>query len=352
MIGWLILAAVLALCAVLCIRAARFKPEAGAGAAPTPVAVDTVYGTASPTPATFTVSGANLTGAILVTAPPGFEISQTAGGASGYAATQSIGAAGTVGPTTVYVRLTATSPADSYAGSVVCSSAGAASVSVPVSTSTVRTKPLIITAQDRTKVFGATLALGSSAFTPNGLVPGESIGSVTLAASGGTAAGDAVGSYEITASSATGGTFAASNYDISYQPGVLTVTGQDFASWMTGKYSGQDALPGADPEADGIGNLVEFFMGLDPAINDAPGATSISLAIDQLSLTYRKSKSTTGISGTVKWKNDLSSATAWSSAGVTDVLVSDEGTYEIRRASVTVGSGEDRKFLRLEVTTP
>ena len=41
MIGWLILAAVLALCAVLCIRTARFKPEAGAGAAPTPVAVDT-----------------------------------------------------------------------------------------------------------------------------------------------------------------------------------------------------------------------------------------------------------------------------------------------------------------------
>ena len=41
MIGWLILAAVLALCAGLCIRAARFKPEAGAGAAPTPVAVDT-----------------------------------------------------------------------------------------------------------------------------------------------------------------------------------------------------------------------------------------------------------------------------------------------------------------------
>ena len=34
MIGWLILAAVLALCAVLCIRAARFKPEAGAGVAP------------------------------------------------------------------------------------------------------------------------------------------------------------------------------------------------------------------------------------------------------------------------------------------------------------------------------
>jgi len=39
-------------------------------------------------------------------------------------------------------------------------------------------------------------------------------------------------------------------------------------------------------------------------------------------------------------------------AGVTDVLVSDEEAYELRRASVTVGSGEDKKFLRLAVTTP
>ena len=40
MIGWIILAAVLALFAVLCIRAALFKPAAGPGEAPTPVSVD------------------------------------------------------------------------------------------------------------------------------------------------------------------------------------------------------------------------------------------------------------------------------------------------------------------------
>jgi hypothetical protein len=315
-------------------------------------AVDTTYGTASPTPATFSVSGASMTAGILVTAPPGFEVSQTAGGATGYAATQTVGAAGTISPTPVFVRLAASAPADSYAGNVVCSSTGAASVNVPVATSTVRAKTLIIAAQDRTKAFGSTLTLGSSAFTPTGLVPGETVGSVTLSASGGTAAYDALGTYDITASNASSGTFTASNYDISYQPGVLTVTGQDYSSWIGGKYTGLDALSGADPEGDGISNLVEFFMGLDPAASDAAGTTGISLSVDQLSFTYRKSKSATGTTGTVKWKNDLASATAWSSAGVNDVLVSDEGAYEIRRASVTVGSGEVSKFLHLEVTAP
>ena len=314
--------------------------------------VDTTYGTASPTPSPFTLSGANMSAGILVTAPPGFEVSQTAGGATGYAATQTVGAASTISPTPVFVRLAASAPADSYAGNVVCSSTGAASVNVPVATSTVRAKTLVIAAQDRTKAFGSTLTLGNSAFTPTGLVPGETVGSVTLSASGGTAAYDALGTYDITASSAGGGTFTASNYDISYQPGVLTVTGQDYSSWIGGKYTGLDALSGADPEGDGISNLVEFFMGLDPGASDAAGTTGISLSVDQLSFTYRKSKSATGTTGTVKWKNDLASATAWSSAGVSDVLVSDEGAYEIRRASVTVGSGEASKFLHLEVTVP
>ncbi len=329
-------------------------------AAPSPVItangtltnVDTIYGTASPTPATFTVSGANMTAGILVTAPPGFEVSQTAGGASGYATTQTVGAAGTISPTTIYLRFAANTAADSYAGNVICSSTGAVSVTLPVATSTVQAKTLIVTAQDRSKPFGSTLTLGSSAFTPTGLVPGETIGSVTFAASGGTAANDPLGTYELTASNAAGGTFTASNYDISYQPGVLTVTGQDFSAWIVGKYSGQAALSGADPEGDGISNLAEFFMGLDPAINDAAGTTNITLSVDQLSFTYRRSKSVTGATGTVKWKNVLSSATAWSAAGVTDVLVSDQGAYEIRKATVTMGAGEATKFLRLEITTP
>ncbi|MEI6607473.1 MAG: Ig-like domain-containing protein, partial [Verrucomicrobiota bacterium] len=67
-------------------------------------ALSTTYGTASAT-TSFTVSGANMTAGIAVTPPAGFEVSQTAGGGSGYAGSGTaitVGAAGTIASTTVY----------------------------------------------------------------------------------------------------------------------------------------------------------------------------------------------------------------------------------------------------------
>src|SRR5205823_11910018 len=71
-----------------------------------------------------------------------------------------------------------------------------------------------------TKCYGA----GSSAFSSVGLQNSETVGSVTITASGGTAATAPVGSYDLTPSAATGGTFTASNYDIHYAKGTLTVS--------------------------------------------------------------------------------------------------------------------------------
>lgn len=85
---------------------------------------------------------------------------------------------------------------------------------------------LTITADNDTKVYGATKSYGAlaTAFTSTGLVSGETIGSVTLTAAGGTAATDRTGGYDLTPSAATGGTFTAANYAISYVQGTLTVT--------------------------------------------------------------------------------------------------------------------------------
>ena len=316
--------------------------------------VTTTYGTPSASPASFTLSGTNISAGILVTPPAGFEISHTPGGATGYAVSQTVGTTGAVGATSVYLRLAATAGVGTYSGNVVCTSSGATTVNVPTTSSDVLAKSLSITANDQTKAFGTVLSLGpgQAAFTPVGLANNETISSVTLSSNGGLAAYDRLGAYQISPSSATGGTFNPSNYNIIYLSGTLTVTGHDYASWIGGKLSGPNALPGADPDGDGLSNLAEFFMGLDPAANDSSGATGITLAVDQLSYTYRKNKSATGITGAVKWKNNLLSATSWSSAGVTDVLVSDQGSYEIRRASVTLGAGETTKFLRLEITVP
>jgi hypothetical protein len=86
--------------------------------------------------------------------------------------------------------------------------------------------PLTITAGNATKAYGQTVTCGSGStqFTAGGLQNGESVGTVTLAASGGTAANAAVGSYTLTPSVATGGTFNPANYTIAYAPGTLTVT--------------------------------------------------------------------------------------------------------------------------------
>jgi gliding motility-associated-like protein len=98
-------------------------------------ALTTTVGAASAT-TSFTVSGFNLPLAGILVAPPaGFEVSASA--TTGFGATITVGAAGTVAPTTVYVRLAAATAVGSYSGNIVLSSAGAANVTIATATSTV-----------------------------------------------------------------------------------------------------------------------------------------------------------------------------------------------------------------------
>ncbi len=316
------------------------------------VAVDTVYGTASPMPASLSVSGSDLAAGILVTATAGFEVSQTAGGASGYAGTQTLAAAsGAVAATTVYLRLAADTGVGSYVGNVVCTSTGAAGVSVPVAPSAVALRSLLITAQDRTKAFGTVFSAGNTAFTSSGLVSGQTIGSVTLTAVGGAALYDPAGAYAIVPANAAGGTFLAANYSISYAPGTLNVTAPGFAEWAAGL---ADATATADPDGDGVVNLLEYYYGLDPAAAGAfsPVLQSMSAGAE-LTFDYRRSKAAVGVSGTVEATTGLSGNATWSAADVTsDTVITDFGSYETRRATVTVNLGETRKFVRLRVSQP
>ncbi len=308
--------------------------------------LNATYGSPSLTATSFTVSGANLTQGILVDPPDGFEVSLAEDGASGFAATQTISGTGTVAPTTVFIRVAAGSPAGSYSGNIVCTS-GAASSTLAMPEAEVRRKGLNITANDQNKPFGQTLLLGSgqTAFTAVGLVGSEVVGSVTLAADGGTGANDALGTYVITPSAAIGGTFAPANYDINYLPGVLTVIGQSFGDWGAGL---SDASPGADPDGNGLANLAEYFFGMQPG-GDAAGAMVIGApTATSFHMDYRRSKSLNGVTGGVAWRNDLTSG-EWSTEGVIDTFVSDHGAYQMRRATVPLQPSEARKFLLLEV---
>ena len=300
-------------------------------------ALAATYGQASSLPGSLTVAGGNISGGILVTAPSGFEVSQTPGGASGYASNQLIAGSGTIAPVTIYVRLAAGFPAGSYEGELIFTSAGAAQVSAAIPASAIDPAALSIAASDQLKPFGQILALGpgQTAFSASGLVGAETIGSVTLEATGGTGMYDLSGIYEIIPSAATGGSFISSNYNITYVPGTLTVDG--------------DSAPQADPDLDGLSNLFEEFMGLNPIVFDSDGAVSVGVLGGELFMDYRKSKTPGATTGAVRRKMDLQSDVPWSSLDVVDSFLSDQGAYEMRRATVPVLPDDDWKFLRLVV---
>jgi autotransporter-associated beta strand protein len=92
-------------------------------------------------------------------------------------------------------------------------------------TLTVNPATLSITASADSKPYGQTktYGAGSTAFTSSGLQNGETIGSVTITASGGAAATAPVASYTLTPSAAAGGTFTAGNYTITYNSSTLMV---------------------------------------------------------------------------------------------------------------------------------
>jgi len=130
-------------------------------------------GTASP-PVTFSVAGTNLTAGILVTAPQYFEVSLTSGGT--YSNPITVGAAGTIAATTVYVRLTASAPINTYnSQNIVLTSAAATTANVTTaatgnSVTAVSTTPTITggaISGALTTTFGT--ASSSASFTVSGV---------------------------------------------------------------------------------------------------------------------------------------------------------------------------------------
>ena len=106
-------------------------------------AVDTTYGTPSTAPSSFSVSGIFLTGDLTITPPAGFEVSSSIG--SGYSTTLTLPASGTLGATSVYVRLAATTAFGTYSGNITISGGGATSQTVATASSSVAKKALTIT---------------------------------------------------------------------------------------------------------------------------------------------------------------------------------------------------------------
>ena len=151
-------------------------------------ALNTIYGTPS-SYTTFLVGGTNLTDNIVITAPTGFEISKTSGGATGYAAAQTlIPNSGLVSSTTIYVRLSGSAYGTFSGNVIVVSSNDVLTVNVPTVSSSVAKLGLTITGINAlNKVCdGYTNSYISGIATLNGVLASDS-GNVTLVTSAATA---------------------------------------------------------------------------------------------------------------------------------------------------------------------
>jgi len=137
----------------------------------------------------------------------------------------------------------------------------------------------------------------------------------------------------------------------SFQLSVTASSTTNFSDWVATfpSLTGNNSAPTADPDTDGLPNLLEYFMGLNATATDYTPQRAVVIGSD-LTLDYRRSKALVGTSGQVEWTSTLTTNATWSTANVTDSLLIDQGAYESRRATVPVLPGESKKFLRLRVS--
>lgn len=106
--------------------------------------------------------------------------------------------------------------------------------------------------------------------------------------------------------------------------------------------------PLADPDRDGISNMLEYALHLDPLVPDVTGLPTLDRSGDTVALVYRKNAAASDLTFSVEQSYDLLS---WSPAQSQDEIVSDTNGTQIVRATIS-GITAPRFFLRLRVTRP
>ncbi len=183
-----------------------------------------------------------------------------------------------------------------------------------------------------TVVAAGTAPLSYQWYKDNILLPGETSATLSIASAQPANAGN----YKATATNPYG--------SMGSDPATLTVT-QSYAAWATvnGLAPGQDAFT-ADPEADGIGNLLEYFLNLRPTISDPVGLPTGTLESGNFVFRFKRATTVTGLTSRVLTSSDL---IVWSPAAVAPVLesaVAGTETYV-----VILPTTAPRLFARLEV---
>lgn len=127
---------------------------------------------------------------------------------------------------------------------------------------------------------------------------------------------------------------------------VLTVgPAGGYDSWIAGFSDLSDVAGDADPEGDGLVNLVEYAAGYSPVLPDPAFISGIDPA--GIHLDFRLSKSHTDVDLEAEWSPTLGSESSWTSDGISLRLLDEGADFQLIRATLTIDSAVSRRFLRL-----
>ena len=164
-----------------------------------------------------------------------------------------------------------------------------------------------------------------------------------------TAASDIVGSLVLGGTNVGPGTYNASHptYGAYFAGSGSIVVGGAFESWAASKgLTGDDALPDADPDKDGIANLLEFVLGGEPNpthpnANSAALLPTVSVDATDLVFTFRRTDDSASYDPVVEYGTALN---AWTEAqaGVNGVVINEDNDF--------YGGATDRVIVRIPRT--
>jgi hypothetical protein len=104
----------------------------------------------------------------------------------------------------------------------------------------------------------------------------------------------------------------------------------------------------ADPDGDGLSNLMEYALDIDPHTS---GVMPASIVLNGANLEYTYIRSTgareNGVTYQIEWSDTLA-ADSWSTEAVNQQITSTQGALEIVKASMPAGTG-NKRFMRLRV---
>ena len=103
----------------------------------------------------------------------------------------------------------------------------------------------------------------------------------------------------------------------------------------------------ADADADGVANLLEYALGLDPGASTTNGLPVAESASGQCHMIYTRPVGLLDVIYAVEWSTDLDT---WSGAGVTEEVIQTQGGLQTIRASVTPSPGGTQCFMHLRVS--